>query len=103
MRRTGKQARTEYKAALAMELSGLESADMIEEIRLWCDRFRMVWDYLGAFAPYDGCLLVVRFRRFGAELIKECLIVLPNRVRKRICIIRRSRGSDGTERKPDVK
>ena len=44
-----------------MELSGLESADIIEKISVIATRFRMVWDHVGWFRSYDGRVLVALF------------------------------------------
>jgi hypothetical protein len=47
-----------FQGHLAMELSGLESADVFDAISVTPHRFRMVWDSLGWFRPYDGRVLV---------------------------------------------
>ena len=52
--------RRPFQGRLATELSGLESADMVDAISVTACRSRMVWDSLGCFRPYDGRVLAVR-------------------------------------------
>jgi hypothetical protein len=59
-----------------MELSGLESADVVEQVGLTDRSFSTAWDDVGRFRLYGGRVLVVRASRSRALAIPSAVKII---------------------------